>query len=468
MGHWSESLVDELADQLGSSIDRQAIADVVGIAGRELEALSGRSFNGVHTSSSTIHPNGLPFVDVPDVHVGSLHSAKGVWEIADSVHPTLASVLQLQPLEPVRGAVPVADALWIAGQLVTQASQADRLSGAYVLRWIGQVVPRDKRGDLFRQVMDPEVRFYVPVVACRVEGWWFQITRRLVWFTDETRDEGRLLEPLLGDPTVDRGVPPLAAGEAVLTMARLTHQPVDWAVAARIWAGDAQRWKGRRWTSIAHAVHTHGIPTIVIDSASSPAEVGCQILLKAYWHGYISGDEPTLLKAIEAAYTRPVEQIRRGTNSLSSSAAAALLLEELIFPGFDPAQGAEATRRYVRRKTSILVKEHRKREAPEQYPWTRVGVTERHFYKLLPMFASKVNGRYAYDHDVVVAQMREHLEKVERDREVRAAALSLLRSRGFSVEAARKWLQRHDPVSALDATPRQPSSDRARQAGAKG
>src|SRR6266545_4300632 len=76
--------------------------------------------------------------------------------------------------------------------------------------------------------------------------------------------------------------------------------------------------------------------------------------------------------------------------------------EQLIRPGFDPGQGAEATRRYVRRKASIVVMEHRKREAPDRYPWTQVGISERRYYKLLPLFAQKVNGRYDLDHDDVV------------------------------------------------------------------
>jgi hypothetical protein len=88
----------------------------------------------------------------------------------------------------------------------------------------------------------------------------------------------------------------------------------------------------------------------------------------------------------------------------STASAAATLLEQLIRPGFDPAQGAEATRRYVRRKASIAVMQHRKLESPDRCPWTQVGISERRYYKLLPLFAQKVNGRYDYDHDDVVAR----------------------------------------------------------------
>jgi hypothetical protein len=133
-----------------------------------------------------------------------------------------------------------------------------------------------------------------------------------------------------------------------------------------------------------------------------------------------------------------------------------MLLEQLLRPGFDPAQGAEATRRYVRRKVSIVVMQYRKGEAPDRYPWTQVGISERRYYKLLPLFAQKVNGRYVLDHDDVVARMKAYLDRVDDVRAVRAAALDVLRSHGFSEEAARKWLQRHRPGEAVDAWPRGP------------
>jgi hypothetical protein len=131
-----------------------------------------------------------------------------------------------------------------------------------------------------------------------------------------------------------------------------------------------------------------------------------------------------------------------------------MLLEQLIRPGFDPAQGAEAARRYVRRKASIVVMQHRKSEAPDRYPWTQVGISERRFYKLLPLFAQKVNGRYDYDQGELVTRMKVHLNRIDNERAARTAALEVLRSRGFGEEAARKWLQRHKPEETLHARPR--------------
>ena len=178
------------------------------------------------------------------------------------------------------------------------------------------------------------------------------------------------------------------------------------------------------------------------------------MVLKGYWHGYISGGEPALANAVAMAYPRQVERIQRVTRAPNRTSAAATLLEQLIHPGFDPAQGAEATRRYVRRKASIAVMEYRKAESPDRYPWTQVGISERRYYKLLPLFAQKVNGRYDVDQPDVVARMRAHLDHADQTKTVREAALDVLVSHGFGKEAARKWLQRHRPEEAVDAWPR--------------
>jgi hypothetical protein len=180
------------------------------------------------------------------------------------------------------------------------------------------------------------------------------------------------------------------------------------------------------------------------------------VVLKGYWHGYVESDEPALANAVAMAYPRQVERIQRVTHAPNRTSAAATLLEQLIRPGFDPAQGAEKTRRYVRRKASIAVMEHRKAEAPGRYPWTQVGISERRYYKLLPQFAQKVNGRYDLNRDDVVARMKAHLDRADDERAVRAAALDVLRCHGFGEAAARKWLQRHQPEEAVDAWPRRP------------
>jgi hypothetical protein len=455
VGHWAEDLVEDVAQMVGGNPDRRVLREIAVAAGREIEVLAGRAWTGVRRSTSTFEPNGLPMVDVPGAHVGSVESARGVWEIPDPVDPTHATVLQLMPLEPpMPRAASTGEALSIAGQFVADASRAGRLSAPFVLHWLANSYEPSEVQQLFRRIMDPAVRFHVPILSGSADGWWFQISRRLIWATSEIEDEGRLLEMLMPEGVAGGQALPLAASEPVLIVARMTRQPVDWAFAARIWPEGVQRPADRRWSMLAKAVHGYGLPTITVDSSSTPQEIACQVILKSYWHGYIGGGEAALAKAVEAAYSQSVDSIRRHTNAPTAASAAAMLLEQLIHPGFDPAQGAEMTRRYVRRKASIVVMEHRKREHPGRYPWTKVGISERRFYKLLPLFAKKVNGRYDYDHDEIVVSMKAHLDSLDHDRAVRAAALEVLGSHGFGVEAARKWLQRHRPEEAVNAWPR--------------
>jgi hypothetical protein len=393
-------------------------------------------------------------VDIPDIQVGSMDPVAGAWAIPDPVNRQMATVLQVASLaNPAPKAAPVAEALWIAGQLLAEASRTGHLSGDYVLYWLG-AAEREQRTELMRRVMDPAVRFSVPILEVYVEGWWIQVARRLIWVTSKTEDEGRLFELLL-DKTMGGGeVVPLAAVEPILIAARMTRQPADWAFTARIWTEGVQRPIDRPWHKIANAIHGHGVPTITIDPVSTRFEIASQVVLKGYWHDYIGADEPALANAVAMAYPRQVERIQRVTRAPNSVSAAATLLEQLIRPGFDPAQGAEATRRYVRRKASIAVMRYRKGEAPDRYPWTQVGISERRYYKLLPEFVQKVNGRYILDQDDVVARMKAHLDRVDQVRAIRAAALDVLRSHGFGEEAARKWLQRHRPEEAVNAWPR--------------
>jgi hypothetical protein len=459
VGHWAESIVDEVAHEIaqreGVSPDRRVLVNLAEQAGRELELLSGRSFRPLRQMTSVFEPNGLPFADIPDMQVGSMESTAGPSEVPDPVNREMAAVLQVARLDdPFPKAAPVAEALWIAGQLLARASRSGRLSGDFVLHWLGASVDREQRMDLMRRVMDPAVRLSVPILGVFVGGWWIQVARRLIWVTGKTEDEGRLLELLLADTKIHGKIPPLAAVEPILIAAPMTQQPANWAFTARIWTEGVRRPAGRPWSKIANAVHGHGIPTITLDPVSTPFEIACQVVLKGYWHGYIGNDEPALARAVAMAYPRQVERIQRVTRAPNSMSAAATLLEQLIRPGFDPAQGAEATRRYVRRKASIAVMEYRKAEAPDRYPWTQVGISERRYYKLLPRFAEKVNGRYVLDQEDVVARMKAHLNHTDQARVVREAALDVLRSHGFGEEAARKWLQRHATEDAVNAWPR--------------
>lgn len=467
MGHWSDDLRDEVLEQLGPGVDRQTAIDALAFTGREVDILSGRTFQGVQQSTTEFEPNGLPFVDVPNVHVGSLQSARDIRAIADPVNPEHAEVMQLLRVEVAdHRAAPVADALSIAGQLIAQMSQAGALSRDYVLHWLhSRRATPEQIQKLFRRVMDPAVRFYVPVLGAAYAGWWFQIARRLMWVTRDTENDGHLVEMLLPDEAAEGGRLPLVASEPVLIAARIVKHPADYAFVARIWTEGAVRPTDRSWSMFAKAIHGHGTPTITVDPNSTPMEVACQVILKGYWHGYLDGSEHAIARAVSAAYPGPVGRLLRHTDAPDIGAAGAVLLEQLVHPGFDPAQGAEATRRYVRRKASIAIMEHRKREHPSWYPWTQVGITERRFYKLLPLFSEKINGRYDYDQDKVVARMRAHLDKQDDQRTVRAAAMDVLLDHGFKSDAARKWLQRHPVEEVVGAWPRGSNRGRSQTRG---
>lgn len=161
--------------------------------------------------------------------------------------------------------------------------------------------------------------------------------------------------------------------------------------------------------------------------------------------------EDGLLEALLRAYPGPVTRIRAKTHAPDMRAAAAMLLRRLLHPGFDPAKGAAATRRYVNRLASIIVLEHRKAIAPARtLPWQRLGVTERHYYKLLRRAQKpKIGNRYQVD-DEILDVLRAYLDWREQPTP-RQLAKEVLLARGFIEAAARKWLQRHSPEEAVNA-----------------
>jgi hypothetical protein len=70
------------------------------------------------------------------------------------------------------------------------------------------------------------------------------------------------------------------------------------------------------------------------------AELGLHRLLLAHWHKYTGADEPEIADVIAAGYPQAVERIARATRAPDTRAAAALLFEGILQPGFDPARGA--------------------------------------------------------------------------------------------------------------------------------
>jgi hypothetical protein len=199
-------------------------------------------------------------------------------------------------------------------------------------------------------------------------------------------------------------------------------------------------------------VHAHGVPILCLDEQSTPEEVIAQMLLVAYWHGYLEGEQTALIPvSLASAFPRDVARVRRGTGLAETEAAAALLFERLLRPGFDPTRGAGSIRRYIARHATTLVREHRSAVA-DSHPWDEFELQERHYYKLLAKVAQKgLDGRYEVN-DATVAKIRDYLDARRR----RDAAMELLRGRGFGAAAARKWLQRHDLSEIATAKPRRP------------
>lgn len=446
--------MDELAARFPHA-DRDRLAALAQAAGTEIETLAGQSFGPAKQNSVAVDTCGLPFVELPGLLVGSQECPTGMWPIPNPVDRQRATVVQVGPVpqagpvpQPVTRAMPVVFALRAAGALVHAAAQARVLSRDFMLAWLGQFPPADRTAFL-HELLDPSYRVHVPVATGGCDGWWFQITRRLLWMTPAA-DEQRLVEPLF--PDADEALRRLVAVEPLLIVGRVMSHPADWVMAVRIWPS-AGRPAGRPWRHLAGAIHEHGIPVLCMDPESTAEEIQCQILLLAHWHKYVGTGEPEIADALTAAYPRAVERIARATRAPDTRAAAALLFEGLLRPGFDPARGAAAARRYVNRKATIAILNHRKITDGAIRPWEALGVSERRYYKLLNRFTPKTGTRYEVDADVL-EKIRAHLISRDEEIESHAAAMDLLQDRGFSYAAARKWLQRHPYSEAPTARPR--------------
>jgi len=446
--------VEELAARFPHA-DRDHLAAIAQTAGTEIETLAGQSFGPAKQNSVAVNTCGLPFVELPGLLVGSQECPSGMWPIPNPVDRQRATVVQVGPVpqpapvpQPVPRAMPVASALRVAGGLVHAAAQAGVLSHDFMLAWLCQFPPAERTAFL-HELLDPSYRVHVPVAMGGGDGWWFQITRRLLWVTPAA-DEQRLVEPLF--PDTEGELRTLAAVEPLLIAGRVTSHPADWAMAVRIWPS-AGRPAGRPWWHLASAIHEHGIPVLCLDPESTAEEIQCQLLLLAHWHKYVGAGEPEIADAIAVAYPQAVARIVSATRAPDTRAAAAMLFEGLLRPGFDPARGAAAARRYVNNKATIAILNHRKTTDGRIRPWEALGVSERRYYKLLNRFAPKTGTRYEVDADVL-DRIRAHLIGRDKKTETHAAAMELLQERGFTYSAARKWLQRHPCSGALTAWPR--------------
>src|SRR3989442_606052 len=74
MGHWSELLVDEVAERVGQGADRSVLKGLLKEVASEIELLSGRAFGQTDLRSEILDSGGFPFVDVPDAHITGFSS----------------------------------------------------------------------------------------------------------------------------------------------------------------------------------------------------------------------------------------------------------------------------------------------------------------------------------------------------------------------------------------------------------
>jgi hypothetical protein len=453
MGHWTEGLADEAAERLPKGIDRDVLLAALRTAGDEIETLTGQSFGPVTRNSVSIATFGLPFVELHGLLIGGGVEGSGkVWPIPNPVDGQRATVVQVGELVgATTRSMPVADALGLAGKLLHDVTRSGGLSGDAVMRWLGRSFSATDRVEFMRGLFEPSNHVHIPVTAGGGDGWWFQITRRLMWLTEAT-EEHRLVEPLI--PQEDDALGRLVAVEPLLIVARVTQQPADWAMAVRIWPS-IERPGNRPWRGLAQAIHGHGIPILTLDPESTSEELQAQLLMLAHWHRYIGADDYQIADAIASAYPKPVERVMRGTSAPGRRSAGAMLFAGLLQPGFDPAMGAAAARRYVSRKATIAILNHRKATNGGVRVWESLGVSERRYFKLLGQFAPKVAGRYQVDEGVLKA-IHNHLVNRDQRSERQKAAMEVLQQRGFGYAAARKWLQRHDHAEALTARPRLP------------
>jgi hypothetical protein len=461
VGHWAETLEDEVAARLGANVDRSKLRPLLREAGTEIELLAGQRFGPIERRTETMDSGGLPFIDVPSIHVADYKVDNEAWAVPDLVDPTRANVLQLGRFPQLaHRAVGLGEALWIAGHLIAAALKNRWLSPEYLQWLLANGLDHERRLAFFKTLIDPASRVQIPIAATSYGGWWIQISRRLLWVTNRTPDEPRLVVPVFATNEKLRG---LVGAEPILIAAPITTHPVNNACIVRIWPPVHRA--SRPWRMVARAVHAHGIPIVSIDENSTAEEVGCQLVLGALWHQQVPKEELGLASAVASAYPKAVARIMRSASMPNTQSAAALLLEGLLHPGFDPALGAASIRRYVNRKARIAILEHRKADDPGARAWESLGVSERFYYKLLKRHAPKVAGRYQVD-DRVLDRIRSYLQEQDGGAEKRRAALDLMQERGFTEAAARKWLQRHRIEDAISARPRRPASRSSRRGAA--
>ena len=455
MGHWSEQDLADIKRRLGIGGDEhdEELLAYLQASQEEIERLAGRRFDVERLATLDLKPNGLPFLPVDDLHVDRPPATDvSVWPIPDPVHPEYGRVLQvIAPYGVAPRAGPLSDALAYAARFAASAAREGAFTDT-MARWLAAEREQDRLEEVLGWTMDPASQVHVPVARSEIDGWWIQFSRRLFVVKHDTPDDVGLVEVLIDGS--DKGWA-LVASEPLIIIARRTEHPTIWAMPIRVWISSGTK-ASRTWSIPrgAEAIHRYGLPVVSLDGDSTAAEATAQLLLAAFWHGYLD-DSPEIPMALVSAFGREVGTIRRGTGDPDDRAAATRLFERLFGKGFDPSCSAETMRHYVRHHARTIVRAHRASQRTDQ-PWQRLGISEGYYYKLLRKkgVVKGADGRFVVN-DAVLGSLRDELEARSAVRTRNQAAIELLEGRGFSKANARKWLQRHPIEEIAIARPRE-------------
>src|SRR5699024_5700402 len=118
--------------------------------------LAGRQFGLTARRTIRFLPQPFPFVEIPDLQIGSMELNEGIaWTVRDPVNPQMSTVLQTGEVQArhTDRPSPIGDALWVAGNLAAQARMAGMFSADYVIRWLGTALPKELRTQILRDVV---------------------------------------------------------------------------------------------------------------------------------------------------------------------------------------------------------------------------------------------------------------------------------------------------------------------------
>ena len=256
-------------------------------AGTEIEMLAGQSFGPLKRHSVSTDTFGMPFVESPGILVGSEEGpSRRVAHPQPGGPRRRAFVAQVAEFEQLpERAMPAALGL---ADLPAEV----RARGCHVRASFGcppadlaqaRRFPPEERTAFFREA-DGTTRTTLTSRSRseQSEGWWFQITRRVLWVTEAT-DEMRLVEPLIPD---GEGAPRRAGRGRAAPDHRphhrasrgLGHGRPDLAV-SRAPGGHLKVVAAVTAT----AVHDHGMPDPVRWTRSRlPRSSSCKLLLLAF------------------------------------------------------------------------------------------------------------------------------------------------------------------------------------------